>query len=342
VNRDGEYRTQALIGRRQFFGSTILAALAAVAAVASLPHPALAQSGYPERPVRIILPFGAGGVADISARLVAEALGEKLKQRFVIENQPSAGGIAAARAVISAPADGYTLALLSNGTAISVPLFKSLPFDPIKDFVPISSIGTFECVIVTNAASDYRTLQDILKAARTNPGKLNVGTIAVGSTQHLTAELFKTMAGVDVVAVPFKTTPEAIVALLRDDVQFVIDFHAALKGGIADGKLRAVATTGASRSEALPNVPTVQEAGIGGFDVTSWNGLFAPAGTPPEAVKVVNSALRDVLSVPELKKRMLDLGISGKASSPEEVKARLVSDIEKWSKVIEKAGIPKR
>jgi tripartite-type tricarboxylate transporter receptor subunit TctC len=305
-------------------------------------HEAYAQSSYPERPVRIILPFAAGGVADVTSRTVAEALGTKLGHRFVIENQGGAGGIQAARTALSAPADGYTLALLTNGTAISVPLFKSLPFDPLKDFVPISSVGAFDCIFVVNANSEYRSLQDLVKAAKTSPGKLNVGTIVIGSTQHLTAELFKSTAGVDVVIVPFKTTPDAVVALLRNDVQFVIDFYAGLRSGLTDSKLRPLAVTGPTRSEVLPDVPTAQQSGIPGFEVTSWNGLFAPAGTPPEVIKVMNGALRDVLTMPELKKRMLELGITAMPSSPEEVKGRLVADIEKWGKVIEKAGIPKR
>src|SRR5258707_1090442 len=163
---------------------------------------------YPNRPVRVILPFAAGGIADVTTRLVGEKLGEKLGQRFVIENVPGAGGIAAARAALAAGSDGYALTLLTNATAISVPLFKSLPFDPFKDFTPISSIGNFDCVFVTNSETEYRTLADFLKAARAQPGVLNIGTINVGSTQNLSAELFKSMAGVNVVIIPFRTTPD--------------------------------------------------------------------------------------------------------------------------------------
>ena len=200
---------------------------------------AWAQAKYPDHPVRVILPFGAGGVADVTARLVAQALSEKLGQNFVIENMPGAGGITAARAALSGGTDGYTLTLLTNGTAISVPLFTHLPFDPLKEFVPISTIGTFTCDFMVNAASPYQTLGDFLKAAKEKPGTLNVGTINVGGTQNLTAELFKAMAGIDVVIVPFRGSPDVVVALLRNDVQLAIDFYAALKPTLDGGKARA-------------------------------------------------------------------------------------------------------
>jgi tripartite-type tricarboxylate transporter receptor subunit TctC len=303
---------------------------------------ALAQSKYPDRPVRMILPFGAGGVADITSRLVAEKLGDNLGQRFVVENVPGAGGIAAARNAIAGGNDGYTLILVTNGTSISVPLFKSLPFDPVKDFAPISSIGYFETVFVTNSGSPYKTLPDFLKAARDNPGKLNVGAINIGSTQNLTVELFKSMAGLNFLNVPFRTTPDVVVALLRNDLQLGVDFYAALKPGMSDGKLRPLATSGPQRSKSLPDVPTVQEGGVANFDVVAWNALYAPAGTPQPVIDTLNRALQEVLADPDLKQRALDLGIETKASTPQEIDAHLRGDIEKWGKVIAAAGIPKQ
>jgi tripartite-type tricarboxylate transporter receptor subunit TctC len=319
--------------------SRILAIATATVFAAS---PALAQAKYPDRPVRMILPFGAGGVADITSRLVAEKLGAKLGQRFIVENVPGAGGIAAARAALAGGADGYTLILVTNGTSISVPLFKSLPFDPVKDFAPISSIGYFECVFVTNASSPYKTLPDFLKAAREKPGALNVGAVNIGSTQNLTVELFKSMAGIDFVNVPFRTTPDVVVALLRNDLQLGVDFYAALQSGLSDNKLRAIATTGPQRSKSLPDVPTVQEGGVANFDVVAWNALYAPAGTPQPVIDTLNRALQEVLADPDLKKRALDLGIETKASTPQEIDAHLRGDIAKWGKVIAAAGIPKQ
>jgi tripartite-type tricarboxylate transporter receptor subunit TctC len=319
-------------GFRALMGALVLCVSAAAA---------VAQT-YPDRPVRIILPFAAGGVADITARITAEALGNQLGQRFVVENVPGAGGIAAARAATSAPADGYTLAMLTNGTAISVPLFKALPFNPEKDFMPISSLGYFDFVVTTNATSTYKSIADIVKYARENPGKFNVGTINVGSSQNLSAELLKTAAGIDFTIVPFRGSPEVVVALLRDDIQVMIDNYVAIRPSLLDRKILAVATTGQTRSPVLPDVPTVEQGGVKDYDVLSWNALFAPAGTPPAVIQTLNQALQKVLVDPAVKQKMLDLGIEAKASTPQEIAARLRGDIEKWGKVIERANIPKQ
>jgi tripartite-type tricarboxylate transporter receptor subunit TctC len=305
-------------------------------------HQARAEVRYPDRAVRIVLPFAAGGVADITARIVAEKLGDRLGQRFYVENQPGAGGIAAARTVISSSPDGHTLALLSNGTAVSVSLFKKLAFDPLKDFEPVSSLGFFDFVFSTGAASEFKTLGDFIAAAKAKPGVLNVGTINVGSTQNLSAELFKTAAGVDFTIIPFRGTPEAQISLLRGDIALVIDSYSSMKGNLADGKLRALASSGSKRSEATPGLATVQESGVAGYGVVSWNALFAPSGTPPEIVKVLNGALRDILADADVKRRLIELGIEARASTPQEISARLRSDIDKWRPVIEKAGIQKQ
>jgi tripartite-type tricarboxylate transporter receptor subunit TctC len=303
---------------------------------------ARAQAKYPNRPVRVILPFGAGGVADVTARLVAQELSKKLGQNFVIENNPGAGGITAARMALSGGKDGYTLALLTNGTAISVPLFNHLPFDPLKSFAPISTIGYFSAVFAVDAASPFHTLADFLKADREKPGTINVGTINVGSTQNLTVELFKSMANAKFVIVPFRGSPDVVVALLRGDVQMDVDFYAAIKPSLDNGKVRALATSGPKRSPELPNVPTVQEAAVAGFDVVAWNGLYAPTGTPKEIIDTLNAALHEVLADPALKKRALALGIDAHASTPAELNARMRADIAKWAAVIAKAHIPKQ
>jgi|RhiMethySRZTD1v2_1073278.scaffolds.fasta_scaffold02444_7 tripartite-type tricarboxylate transporter receptor subunit TctC len=329
--------------RRHFAAQTGLAIL--FAGLATLPpatSPAQAQQNYPNRPVRLIIPFGPGGIADITSRLVAERLGERLGQRFVIENQPGAGGVTAARSALAAPPDGYTLALLTNGTAVSVPLFKSLPFDPRTDFVPVSSFAYFDFVFATNAERRYQSLAEVIAAARERPGALNIGTINVGSSQNLSAELFKSTAGVTMTIVPYRTTPEVLVALLRNDIDLMIENFAALKSPLAEGKIRAVATSGSARSPVLPDAPTVKEAGVAEFEVNSWNGLFAPARTPPEIVSVLNTALREVLGAPDLKQRFLELGVEARASSPEEIGARLRGDIEKWTEVIARAGIQRQ
>jgi tripartite-type tricarboxylate transporter receptor subunit TctC len=313
-------------------------ALSTLAASSRQAHAA----NYPDKSVRIVVPFAAGGVGDITARIIAEKLGDKLGQRFYVENQAGAGGIVAARTIISSPPDGYTLALLANGTAVSVSLFKKLPYDPLKDFAPISSLGFFDFLFATAANSPFKTLGDFIAAAKAKPGTLNVGTINVGSTQNLSAELFKTAAGIDFTIIPYRGTPEIQVALLQGDVALMIDSYSSMKGNLADGKLRALASSGAQRSEATPELATVQEGGVAGYDVVSWNALFAPAGTPPEIVKTLNAALQDILADADVKKRLLELGIEAKAGTPEALASRLKSDIDKWQKVIEKAGIQKQ
>jgi tripartite-type tricarboxylate transporter receptor subunit TctC len=292
--------------------------------------------------VRIVLPFAAGGVADITARIVAEKLGDRLGQRFYVENQAGAGGIAAARTVISAPPDGYTLALLSNGTAISVSLFEKLPFDPVRDFQPVSSLGFFDFIFATGTGSKFRTLGEFITAAKAKPGALNVGTINIGSTQNLSAELFKTSAGIDFTIIPYRGTPEVEVSLLQGNLALMIDSYASIKGNLADGKFRALASSGPARSASTPDIATVQESGVASYDVVSWNALFAPAGTPEGVVKTLNGALQDILADTGVKKRLLELGIEARASTPQDIEARLKSDIDKWRAVIEKAGIPKQ
>ena len=288
------------------------------------------------------MPFAAGGVADTTARVIADKLSDRLGQRFFVENQPGAGGIAAARTVMSSAPDGYTLIMLTNGTAVSVSLFERLPFDPLKDFAPVSSLGFFDFIFATSASSGFNTLADFIAAAKARPGALNVGTINVGSTQNLSAELFKTAANIDFTIVPYRGTPEVEVSLLQGNIALMIDSYSAIKGNVADGKFRALASSGPVRSESTPDLATVQESGVADYDVVSWNALFAPARTPPDVVKTLNGALQDILADAELKKRLIALGIEARASTPEQIAARLKSDIEKWRQVIEKAKIPKQ
>lgn len=315
----------------------------AVAATAAIvfAQPSLAQK-YPERPVKLVLPLGAGGVGDITARIVAEKLTEKFGERFIVENMPGPGGIAASRAVIGAEPDGHTLLLATGGIASSIPLYKQFPVDVLKDLMPVSSLGYFDCLLATNGESEFKTLDGFLKAAKASPGKLNIGTISAGGVQNLTAHYFKQAAGIDVVIVPFKTTPDAIVALLRNDVQMVIDFYAALKGNLNDGKLRAVAWAGPEPSPALPNVKTARAQGVPSFQAASWNSIYVKTGTPPAIVATLNKAMHEVLADPGVKKRLLDLGIDSRASTPQEMDAQFRGDITKWSAVIDKAGIEKR
>jgi tripartite-type tricarboxylate transporter receptor subunit TctC len=301
-----------------------------------------AQAAWPEKPIKFVLPFGAGGVADVTARILADKLSQKLNQRVVVENMPGPGGIAAARAVITAPADGYTMAWVTNGAAISVATFQSLPFDPVKDFAMVSMAGTFDLVFVVNDQSEYKTLADFIKAARDNPGKMNIGTIAVGSTQNLGAELFKSLAGLNIQIVPYKNSPDIVVALLRNDIQLMIDFPPAVAGQVADKKLRILASSSPQPSPLLPGVPTADQAGVEGYEVISWNGVGVPKDTPKEVIDTMNKAMREVLAMSDVQEALGKVGVIANASTPEEALARLTADIKKWNEVVDKAGIPRK
>ena len=301
-----------------------------------------AQAAWPEKPIKFVLPFGAGGVADVTARILADKLSQKLNQRVVVENMPGPGGIAAARAVITAPADGYTMAWVTNGAAISVATFQSLPFDPVKDFAMVSMAGTFDLVFVVNDQSEYKTLADFIKAARDNPGKMNIGTIAVGSTQNLGAELFKSLAGLNIQIVPYKNSPDIVVALLRNDVQLMIDFPPAVAGQVADKKLHILASSSPQPSPLLPGVPTADQAGVEGYEVISWNGVGVPKDTPKEVIDTMNKAMREVLAMSDVQEALGKVGVIANASTPEEALARLTADIKKWNEVVDKAGIPRK
>lgn len=319
-----------------------VALLALPAAALALAPLSQAQAKWPEKPVKIVLPFGAGGVADVSARIMADKLDKILGQRVVVENMPGPGGINAARAVVNAPPDGYTLGLVTNGTAISVAAFNHLPFDPVNQFAMISELGEFNLLFAVAADSKYRTLEDFIQDAKTSPGKLNIGTIAVGGTQNLGAELFKSLADVKVAIVPYKASPDVVVGLLRNDVQMLVEFPPAISGQVTAGKLRVLASTGATREPSMADVPTVQESGVSGYLVTSWNGVFAPKDTPKEVIDTMNKAMHEVLAMQEVRDHFAKIGVQAHAGTPDELMARLKDDIKKWDAVITAAGIPKK
>jgi tripartite-type tricarboxylate transporter receptor subunit TctC len=319
-----------------------LSLLAASLLVGTAQRPALAQK-FPDHPVRIILPLGPGGVGDITARILADKLGDKMGQRFVVENQAGPGGISAMRTVTSQPADGHTLLLMTGGIASSIPLFNQFPVDVIKELMPVTAVGYFDCLFVTNSQSEYKTLDAFLKAAKANPGKLNIGTISAGGVQNLTANYFKQAAGIDVVVVPFKNTPDTVIALMRNDVNMVIDFYAALKGNMQGaGALLPVAWAGPTPSPAMPEIKTAEALGVKGFQANSWNSIYAKAGTPPAIIDALNKAISEVLADPDVKAKLLDLGIDSKSSTPAAMDAQMKDDIKKWTAVIDKAGIEKR
>lgn len=321
---------------------SLIACVCMTAMVAgTLPRTAAAQAeSFPSRPIRIVIPFAAGGFADITMRVLADKLGERLKQRVFIENRPGGGGVVAAQAVTSAPADGYTLFVLAVGTAMSVALFKSLPFDAVKDFAPISSVAQFDMLLLTNASSPIHTLDELLADARQRGERVNLGTTLAGSSQFLAGALFRSVTDIKAVQVPFRTTPDLLVALLRGDVDVAIESYGALKSAIDDGKVRPIVSSGTVRS--LPDVPTAAEAGLPGYVMVGWNALFAPAGTPPEIIARLNKEIVAVLAMPEVIKRMAELGGQARSSTPAALGDFLEKDIAKWKMVVERARIERQ
>jgi tripartite-type tricarboxylate transporter receptor subunit TctC len=313
--------------------------LLAVAVVLGLAlSPAVAQD-YPSRPVKILVGFGPGGLGDIVTRSVAQKLSAQLGQPFVIENMPGAGGITAAATAARSQPDGHTLLLVSGQNATAPLVFKSLPFNLSTDFRMVSTLTNFDFIIVVDRASPLRSVADLVTAARSAPGRFNFGTISSGSLQNLMSHLFVARADLTVPTVPFRTTGEAIAALLAGQVQAVIETVPGVVGQVQSGQLRALALSSDQRRALLPDVPTVTESGVAGYEVTSWNGLVVPARTPEGIVMRLNTEIAKALAQPDMAKRFAELGLVPKAGSPQEMQAIYDADVERWRGVIERANL---
>ncbi|MGK6306858.1 Bug family tripartite tricarboxylate transporter substrate binding protein [Variovorax sp. DT-64] len=298
---------------------------------------------YPVKPIRLVVPFGAGGAADFTARVVGRVLGQRLGQSVLVDNRPGAGGAVAGESVAQAAPDGYTLLLMTNATAVSQSLFKRLPFDARKDFSPISSLGQFDLALVVPGTSSFESLRALLAFVRQQTGGLNLGTVNVGSTQHLAAELFRLSAQVDLQVVPFNGTPAVIAALRSGQIDAAVEFLPPLMPQIQAQNIRALAVFGETRSPQLPLVPTVaQSAGIEGFNVSSWSALAAPAKTPRDIVTRLAREVRQVLQSEEVKKQFADVSVEPRASSPEQLATLLDYEIRRWGEVIARARIPRQ
>jgi tripartite-type tricarboxylate transporter receptor subunit TctC len=315
------------------------ALLALVLVIAAAPAQA---DSYPSHPVRIIVPYGPGGIADVTMRLVAENLSKRFGQQFFIENRPGAGGVVGMQAAREAPADGYTLVMIGGGLTIAKSLFKSLPYNLETDFTPITTTASYGLVIATKAGSPYKTIKEVIAAAKAHPGTLNFGTINAGSSQNLSAELFRILAGIDVAIIPYKTTPDLANAVLRGDVDLTFEYYAGLQSPIANDQMTVLATTGPERASNLPNVPTVIESGLAGYDVTSWNGLAVRADTSADIVTFLNGAIADALKTPAVQKFSTQAGMDARGMSSDDLRKLIKDDVIKWSLVIEKTGIKKR
>ncbi len=317
-----------------------LGRLALAAVLGAVALPALAQQGYPVRPIKLVHGFAPGGAADTLSRIMAEGLQKKLGQPVVVEARPGAGGNIAASAVTKADPDGYTLGLVTGGHAISAAIYKTLDFQPVDDFQMISTIVYYALVIAVRSDNPAKTLGDFLAAAKAKPGTLSFGSVGFGSTHHLAGELLASEAGVQLVHVPYRGDSQTITALLGGEVPMIVGTPVLLAPQIQSGAVRGLAVTSSRRTALLPDVPTVDEAGVRGYDVRTWAGLLAPKGTPPGIVATINAAVQDLLKTPEVRTR-LETAVGGEArgSTPDEMKQLVSSEIAKWKAVVERARI---
>jgi tripartite-type tricarboxylate transporter receptor subunit TctC len=325
--------------RLRHFVSMSPVPVAALAALVGFAGAASAQSPYPARPIRFVVPFPAGGPLDIAARAIGQALTKTWGQPVVVDNRPGAGGNMGAEYVAKSPADGYTLLMGAVSThAINVTLYSKLPYDPIKDFAPITLVTSVPNVLVVNLSVAATNVQELISVAKAKRGQLSFASGSTGSAGHLAGELFKTMAGVDMVHVPYKGAAPAVVDLLAGQVSLMFDNISSALPNIRAGRVRAIAVTTVQRSPLLPQLPTIGESGLPGFDISTWFGVLAPGGTPPELIARLNSEIVRSLDTPALRERLNALGAAPVTSKPDEFAAFIKAETAKYAKVIRASG----
>jgi tripartite-type tricarboxylate transporter receptor subunit TctC len=328
----GEAREDAM-QRRGLMG------IMASATMAGLVGQARAQS-WPARPVRVLIGYGPGGLGDVTTRLIAEKLAEKLGRAFVIENRPGAGGILASQMFLQSPADGYTLMMAATGNVAMTPgLFRSVPFDPVADFAPICLTCLFGFAVAVRADAPMSSIADLVAVSRRSPNTLNFATISAGSAQHVGTEFLKAMAGIQATTVPFRTTGEVISALQGGQAQVTVEAIASLLPHVESGALKLLAVTTPQRHPQLPNVPTAKEQGLTEYEVTSWNGLVARVGTPAPVIELVNAEMNEALRQPDLRQRFRNLGVEPGGGTPAEFGALIRTDVARWREAIRLARI---
>ena len=317
----------------------LLVAGAAAGVLALAPLAAQAQAAYPTKPITIIVPFSAGGTTDILARILGQFMSKDLGQPVVVDNRAGAGGNIGAQAVARAAPDGYTLLMGTVGThAINQSLYKKLAFDPIKDFAPLSRVALVPNLLVANPSQPFKTVKEMIDYAKANPGKITFGSSGNGSSIHLSGELFKHMAGVEMQHVPYRGSAPAVTDLLGGQIAVMFDNMPSAIGYVKSGKLRPLAVTTPKRSPALPDVPTIAEAGVPGYEATSWFGLLAPAKTPAPVVAKLNASILKALADPEVKAKMAEQGAEPYGEKPEQFAQFIQSETEKWGKIVKQSG----
>ena len=327
------FSSPAALKRRAFVFAT------AAVAVSLAPLVTQAQPAFPTKPITIIVPFSAGGTTDILARVVGLYMGTDLGQPVVVDNRAGAGGNIGGQAAARATADGYTLFMGTVGThAINQSLYKKMPFDPIKDFAPLSRVAMVPNLLVANPSQPYKNVKEMIAYAKAHPNKINFGSSGNGSSIHLSGELFKQMAGVDMQHVPYRGSAPAVSDLLGGQISVMFDNMPSAIPHVKGGKLRALAVTTAKRSPALPDVPTIAEAGVPGYEATSWFGLLAPASTPAPIVAKLNASILKALADPEVKKKLAEQGAEPFGEKPEQFAAFIQAETAKWGKVVKESG----
>jgi tripartite-type tricarboxylate transporter receptor subunit TctC len=317
----------------------LLLAASALATSLLAPLGASAADAFPSKTITVIVPFAAGGTTDILARVIGQALNKELGQPVIVDNRAGAGGNIGAALAAKAPADGYTLFMGTVGThAINQALYKKLQFDPIKDFAPLTRVAMVPNLLVANPGKPYKTVKELIAYAKANPGKVTFGSSGNGSSIHLSGELFNSMAGVQMVHVPYKGSAPAVTDLLGGQIDVMFDNMPSSIQHVRTGKLRPIAVTTARRSPELPNVPTIAEAGVPGYEATSWFGLFAPAGTPAPVVAKLNAAIVKVLAQPDVKKKLAEQGAEPHAETPEQFADFIRKETAKWGQVVKASG----
>ena len=322
--------------RLQLSTLQIAAALAAFVATA----PASAQN-YPNRTIRIVVPYAPGGGVSVYANLISGKLTEIVKQTVVVDNRPGAGGNVGSDAVAKSPPDGYTVLLHTSALASAGPLYKSLPFDPIKDFAPVTNVVGTQMIVAGSLKSSAATLPALIAEAKAKPGTLNYGSSGIGSSLHLFAEIFKSNAGVNIVHIPYRGDAPMITAMMAGDLQMSFLPQATGQAAVQGGRLRALAVTGTKRLPQLPDTPTLLELGVKGFEGGSWTGMWMPAGTPPDIVLAFQQAMTKVLADPVVAARFRSFGAEPIGNSPAEFAAQFQADIKRFADIIESAKIPK-
>jgi tripartite-type tricarboxylate transporter receptor subunit TctC len=317
--------------------------LAAAACLAFLSTVPSAAQEWPARSVKFLVPYGPGGGTDIVSRIIAQQLQETLGQSFVVENKPGAGSTLGADMVAKSEKDGYIVLVLSNAHAVAGALYKKLPYDSVKDFQMVTQIGTVPLLLVSSPKFEAKDVKSAIAQAKASPGKYNYGAAGgVGTTQHFAGELFRVMSDTDIKHIPYKTTPDVVTALMQNDVQLTFELLPAMRGQIASGNVKALAVTSPERNSAYPDLPTLSEAGVPGYDVTSWYGFAMPAGTPKPVVDKFTKAVHQVLAKDEVKQAIAKTGIVVKTSTNEELTKHVGTEIAKWSDLMKKAGIEQR